>query len=379
MKRNKLIRNYIFVMVCGLIFGSLFSCENDSTSTDTENERLISRLEAAADSIISHTNVPGIVALVYDNEHGIEWTYATGLSDIENNIPADTDHIFRIGSNTKTMVGTVLLQLVDEDKISLDDKLSDFFSGFLKADSVSIRMLANMSSGIGNYTENDEWGALVMTNPLRVWQPEELVNYGFSLGYYFEPGTGFHYSNTNTILLGMIIEQLTSNSLQEEIENRILEPLDLNQTGFLTAGVALPGTHGKGYYYGQYEPGEESTEIIDVSWAWAAGSVYSTVSDLHKYVERLVEGGFLSNELQEERLTDLQVVSTTPERAYGLCLIRYQSFFGHNGGIFGYTSSMVHSREHDCSIIIWYNCHLEDEGIYPDQLLYEYIDILFGE
>ncbi|MFH1251147.1 MAG: serine hydrolase domain-containing protein [bacterium] len=373
------IRNYTFVLVYGLISGLFLSCEKDTTSTDTENEQLINRLEAAADSIVAHTHVPGIVALVNDNEHGIEWVYATGLSDIENNIPTNVNHTFRIGSNTKTMVGTVLLQLVDDGEISLDDKLSVYFPGYLKADSVSIRMLANMSSGIGNYTENDEWVSMILADPQRVWQPEELVDYGFSLGYYFEPGTGFHYSNTNTILLGMIIEELTGNSLQEEIEDRIFEPLDLNQTGFLTTGVSLPGTHGKGYYFGQYEPGEESTEFIDVSWAWAAGSTYSTVSDLQKYVERLVEGGFLSDELQEERLTDLPVVSTTPERAYGLCLLRYQSFYGHNGGIFGYTSSMVHSREHDCSVIIWYNCHLQDDGIHPDQLLYEYIDILFGE
>jgi len=374
------IRNFTFVLACGLISGLFLSCENTTTSNDTENEQLVNRLEAAADSIVAHTHAPGVVALVSDNEHGIEWIYATGLSDIENNILANVNHTFRIGSNTKTMVGTVLLQLVDDGEISLDDKLSDYFPGYSKADSVSIRMLANMSSGIGNYTENDEWVVLVLADPLRVWQPVELVDYGFSLGYYFEPGTGFHYSNTNTILLGMIIEQLTGNSLQEELEERIFEPLELNQTGFLTAGVALPGTHGKGYYFGQYEPGEESTEVIDVSWAWAAGSVYSTVSDLQKYVERLVEGGFLSDELQEERLTDLSVVSTTPpERAYGLCLLRYQSFFGHNGGIFGYTSSMVHSREHDCSIIIWYNCQLDSDGIHPDQLLYEYIDILFGE
>jgi len=330
-------------------------------------------MQVVTDSIIEYSHVPGVVALVVDHKLGIDWVYTAGLSDIPNKKPMDPNYTFRIGSNTKTMTGTVLLQLVEEGKLDLEDKLSEFFPQYPKSDSVTIAMLCNMMSGIFNYSEDPGWDTELVTNPTKVWTPEETVAIGFSRDYYFSPGTGSHYSNTNTFLLGMIIEKLTGNSLEYEIENRIIKPLQLNNTGFLTSGLELPGTHGRGYYDGVYVENEDMTEHYDVSWAWAAGSAYSTPRELQQYVENLVGGGFLSDEMHQKRLSEVNEIM--PHTAYGLCILKRGSFYGHNGGLPGFTSSMYHSNEKDCTVILYFNSQIE---LVPDYLFLRYMDILYG-
>ncbi len=356
-----------------LIFACLIiSCKKDPV-VDT-NQVLIDQMKSVTDSIIKNTKVPGIVALVVDHTKGIDWLYSAGVSDIPNAIPMNANHTFRIGSNTKTMTGTVLLQLVDEGKIKLSDKLSKYYPEYPKADSITIAMLCNMTSGIFNYTDDDAWGEECMNQPTKKWSPQELVDVGFSHDFYFSPGSNWKYSNTNTIIIGMIIEKLTGHSLEDEIKNRILIPLQLNNTGLITDGLGLPGTHGRGYYSGEYIENDDVTEKFDVSWAWAAGSAYSTPRELQKYVENLVNGTFLSETLQHQRLNDL--VELDKNTGYGSYLLKRGSFYGHNGAIPGYTSSMYHSMDKNCTVIIYFNCLLD---LHPDFLFFRFMDILYGE
>jgi len=367
MKRNKL--SFISAFFLTVLF--FFSCEKENTIGP--NQLLIEKLKAVTDSVIHNTKVPGIVALVVDYKQGIDWLYTAGVSDIPDNLPMNGDYTFRIASNTKTFTGTVLLQLVDEGKLALNDKLSKYYQQYPKADSITIEMLCNMTSGIFSYTDDETWEIDVLNNPTILWTPQELINVAFSNDFYFSPGKGWHYSNTNTIILGMLIEKLTGNSLQQEIENRIINPLQLGNSGFLTSGLELPGNHGRGYYYGEYIENLDLTEYFDISQAWAAGSAYSTPRELQKYVETLVLGGFLSDSLQEKRLNDLFMVNNI--NGYGLCLLKRGTFYGHNGAIYGFTSSMYHSKEKNCTVIIYFNCELE---IQPDYLFLRFMDILYG-
>lgn len=367
----KAFTKYTFLVVLSAAF--LFtSCEKDGATNP--NQDFVSQMKFVADSVIQHANVPGVVALVVDHKKGVDWLYAAGLSDISNQIPMNTNHIFRIGSNTKTMTGTVLLQLVDEGKISLNDKLSAFFPEFPRSDEITIAMLSNMTSGIFNYTDDESWNNELDQNPTRVWKPEELLDIAFSHNFNFTPGTDWRYSNSNTIILGMVIEKVTGNSLQSEVENRILKPLNLLNTALQTSGTGLPAPHGRGYVLDDGESKfADVTTNFDVSFVWAAGSAYSTPRELQKYVETLVEGGFLSNSLQNKRLAELH--SLDAKNAYGYAILKRGSFFGHNGALPGYTSSMYHSKEKDCTIIIYFNC-LTD--LHPDFLFYRFVDILYG-
>lgn len=230
-----------------------------------------------------------------------------------------------------------------------------------------------MTSGIFNYTDDEAFWNAVESNPTKVWTPSELVDFGFSKDYLFTPGTSWRYSNTNTILIGMIIEKVTGNTLQNEIRNRIINPLKLTNTDFLTSGRTLPPNHTKGYYFGEYVPGEEATEVLDISWGWAAGSAYSTPRELQKYVETLVEGGFLKDSTQHKRFNNY-FFDFNPNLGYGLGILKRGTFYGHNGELAGFTSSMYHSRDKRASVIIYYNSDLSD---IPDQLFHRFMEILY--
>ena len=367
-----------------LVFGilitvlSFISCKKDTGTDPSPNQPLIDQMKAVTDSIIKNTRVPGVVALVVDHKRGIDWLYTSGYSDIVNKLPMDGSYTFRIGSNTKTMTYTVLLQLVDEGKVSLSDKLSKYYPAYPQSDKITIAMLLDMKSGIFNYSEDMPiFQQSMLSNPTRVWQPQELIDLGFSRNFYFEPGTDLHYSNTNTFIIGKLIEKLTDNSLETEINNRIVQPLDLNSTRFLTWGVGLPGNHGRGYEIDNATYAD-ATEHYDISWGWAAGSAYSTPRELQKYVEALVRGDFLSSSLQQKRLTenfygrpDLWLGKIT----YGLGIMRCGTFYGHGGDLAGCSSTMYHSNEKDCTVILYFNT--QDD--YPSALLFlRYLDILFG-
>lgn len=169
-KREKMKRNILNGSVIVLMILVLVSCEDYQLIEPNiqENQILIEKIKAAADSIIENTHVPGLVALVVDHNKGIDWIYEVGLSNISEKLPMNRNHTFRIGSNTKTFVITVLLQLVDEKKISLDDKLFKYFPEYQKSDIITIAMIANMTSGVCNYTDDESFWIEIENNPTKV-------------------------------------------------------------------------------------------------------------------------------------------------------------------------------------------------------------------
>ena len=355
----------------------MVSCKKSDNTVTDPNQALITQMKLAADSVVQTTKVPGVVALVVDRKKGIDWLYATGVSDITNKIPANPDLVFRIGSCTKTLTLTVLLQLVGEGKLSLNDKLSKYFPAYPKADSVSILMLCNMTSRIHDYFHiTPSFFETMRANPTRVWTPRQLIDLGFQAGYDSIPGKGWGYSNTNTLIIGRIIEQITGNSLSVEIENRIIRPLDLGNTGFITSGISLPGVHGRGYYFIDYIPGEDFTEYFDASVYWAAGSAYSTPRDLQKFAEALVGGGLLPDSLQYRRLN--KDFYQMPDVAYGLGIAKQGTFYGHSGEMPGYMTNMYHSNDKQCTIIIYYNSLLIGTENDPGKLFTRFVHILYG-
>jgi len=369
MKKNKLTLISFFLFT---VF-SFFSCEKE-TATDP-NQLLISQMKLAADSIINNTTVPGLVALVVDHKRGIDWLYAAGVSNKETLAPMDVNHTYRIASNTKTFTGTVLLQLVGEGKISLNDRVTKYFPQYTAASDITLTMLANMTSGLFDYFDDEQWVTEFKTTPFRVWNPAEIVNLSLSHPLLFMPGTQFKYTNTNTILLGMIIEKVTGNKIETEINNRIVTPLKLKNTGFLTSGTTLPGNHGRGYDFGELGITGDVTESYDVSNTGAAGAVYTTPRELQLFVEGMVEGGLLPDSLQNRRLNK-DFNQFGPVQSYGLCLSKFGSFYGHNGVIWGYTSSMYYSPDKQCTVIIYYNlCQPADH--FPDSLFLRFMEILY--
>ncbi|MBI9038189.1 MAG: beta-lactamase family protein [Bacteroidales bacterium] len=358
--KNKFAIFLIFTSLMGIL--SITSCKKSDEDINlqlTQASIIENNLKAVVDSVIANTHVPGIVAAVWAPNEGVNFVYTAGVANIETKKSLSPDMVFRIGSNTKTFVITVLLQLVDEGLLTLDDKLSVFFPEFPRADEVTIEMLTNMRSGIHSYTGTDEYWYILQTDPTHTWTAEEMISISALYPYDFDPGTNFTYSNINTVFGGRIIEMLTGSSLEYNVRTRIIDQLNLINTVYLVGGSQVPGYHSNGYYIGEYDPSlPASLEYFDVSWAGAAGCMVSTIYELKPYVRALVDGTFLSPELQQKRMI-CQEWNPPIFAKYGMGIMEYKEFYGHGGSIFGCTSVMMHSIEKNCTIVIWFNCQIE--------------------
>lgn len=348
-----------------LIFVLSFSVSNLSAQTLTD------KIDALTDSIMANTNLPGMIVSVVCGD--FKYEKAKGYADLANTKPMTLDKLFRIGSVTKTFTNTILLQLVDEGKLSLDDPINKFFPDFPNRQNITVRMLTNMTSGIYNYSESNAFEDSMTAYPLHKYTPQDLVNSALGHPPYFDPGTGFHYSNTNTIMIGIIIEKLTGNTLQDETIKRIITPLGLKNTTIPSSNL-MPGDYSHGYTENGdslIPPLPDLSEKYDPSWAGAAGDIISDIQDLKVYVKALGKGTMISPKMQSERL---QWVKVNDEFSYGIGIFKTRdSFIGHNGGYPGYTNITIYSPEKDCSIIVFYNTQ---SNVMPEKLAMNIIDIM---
>lgn len=314
--------------------------------------------------------LPGAVVIVRTPDGDIEVPY--GVTEWGGSTPVTLDDHIRIGSNTKTWTGTVILQLVEDGRIALEDPVSKYRPDVPNGDNITIEQLLTMRSGLFNYTTTLELNAALDDTPDRVWDPEELVRMGLAGEPYFAPGEGYMYSNTNTVLLGLIAEQLEGKKLPEIYQERLFEPLGLTETSFpalADASIAEPVAHG--YMFsnnvdtmeGSALPADElaaaqAGELLPTdhtddnpSWAWSAGAGISTAPELATWVEALGGGGVLSDEMQKKRIESVQ--PSDGEGAYGWGVAGMGSFYGHIGEMPGYNSFMGYDPETDVTVVVW--------------------------
>ncbi len=347
-----------------------------TTTVAKVRDALGTEIDDAVEAAMDASAVPGAVVLVRTPEGEYAQAYGTRVAGEDDPVTVD-DH-FRIGSNTKTMVGTVVLQLVDDGELALDDPVSDYRDDVPDGAHITIEQLLDMSSGLFNYSELASFNKTLDDDPDKAWDPEELVALGLAEDPYFAPGDGFHYSNTNTVLLGLIVEQVTGEPLADVLAEKIYEPLGLDETSFpATDDASIPEPFAHGYLFGTNAstvddaalPDDERRAALDgellpndvttlnPSWGWAAGAAISTAADLADYVEGLVGGGLLGDDLQADRLAS--VTSTDPgspdAAGYGWALASFGPYVGHDGSLPGYQSFMGHDPDTDTTLIVLTN------------------------
>ncbi|MGA8546261.1 MAG: serine hydrolase domain-containing protein [Mycobacterium sp.] len=328
--------------------------------------------------------VPGAVALVRSPAGEISTTY--GTATVGSRVPVSlADHV-RIGSITKTWTGTVILQQAQEGKLSLGDPVSKFRPDVPDGDHITIAELLNMRSGLYNYSETRELNEIGDSDPQKVWNPDELLALAYSHPPYFPPGTGYHYSNTNTVLLGLIAEALDAKPLSQVFQDRLFTPLGLKDTLFPPpTSNAIPDPHPQGYMYGTnvltmgspaaippemqaaaktgtLQPGDQTS--MNPSWAWAGGAGISTVADLATLAEALAEGKLLDPDMQSKRIASLQ--STNPAQPdapqYGLALAKFGALYGHTGEVPGFNTFAATDPKNKVTIVIWVNLDPTPDG-----------------
>jgi D-alanyl-D-alanine carboxypeptidase len=268
---------------------------------------------------------------------------AAGVSQRQPRVPLRATDRWRVASLTKSFVATVMLELAAESKLSLDDTVDHWLPGLVpNGSAITVGELLNHTSGLFNYTEADDWGPTVLADPHRIWLPKELVAFADLHASYFPPGTDWHYSNTNYVLLGLIIEAATGRSIGDELRDRIFQPLGLTATSWPTGPDDSGLVHG---YVGRATLQTlsglvDATSILNPSWLWAAGALVSNSDDVTTFYAQLLSGHLLRPDL----VTAMETV-TPPARDYGLGLMRFDTpcgrGFGHEGDFNAYRTVAV--------------------------------------
>jgi D-alanyl-D-alanine carboxypeptidase len=220
--------------------------------------------------------------------------YSTALGESAPGIPATTDMHFRNGAVAMTYMSTVLLQLVDENRLGLSDKVGKWLPGLPAADRVTLEMLVNNTSGYPDYVADPGFLAANKADPLREWTASELMSYAFNKDLIYPPGTNWNYSHTNYLVLDAVIEKVTGKPLDEVLRERILEPLGLRNTASsVKPDIPSPLLRAYTSERGSYE---ESTSW-NPSWSLPAGAVMTTnITDLRISAEAIMRGRLLSPE-----------------------------------------------------------------------------------
>jgi D-alanyl-D-alanine carboxypeptidase len=260
-------------------------------------------LDAALKKSFKESDAPGVVAAVQTPD--FMWVRAMGVADRASGEPMTPEVHHRIGSITKTFTATLLLKAADEGLLSLDDTIDKYVKGVPNGDRITLRQMSDMTSGIASYTEDKQWDNEWLSDLTRVWKPEELAQIGIKDSPLFEPGTEWFYSNTNYVLLGLVLEKVTGKPIGDLYREQIIKPLELKETSFPGANSALPKPYDHGYTLQGKSPGSKPIDSTDwsPSEAWTAGEMISTVDDLLIYGRALGTGkGLLSSQQQTERL-----------------------------------------------------------------------------
>lgn len=367
-----------FILLASII--SFSACGSGNSSLSPE-------LETSLNEIVSRNkaefNLPGVVAGVWIPGKK-ELIIENGFSDLEAATPISQAERFRIGSVTKSFTVTLVLQLAEEGLLSLDDRVDQYLPE-VENGSASLAELANMRSGIFNYTEDGDYVLEVSQDLLRKWQDQEIVDVADRNPPYFPPGADWHYSNTNTVILGMIVEQVTGEPLGEVIQDKILNPLSLSGTEYpTTPELPSPFAHGYGF-----DPLEDIT-LVDPSLSSGSGAMVSRLNDLRKWAEVLGTGSLLSQASQNARIASLQPIvfspcaDSDPGRTkvncpeydrYGWGFGEISGWIGHTGEFLGYMNLVMYEPNSGAVVVIWTNIFGVGEHV-PTAIFREFAEAL---
>ena len=254
-------------------------------------EQLIAKLAAM--------ECPGALVGVFPDE-GEPERFVLGEADVDTHAPMTQEMHMRVGSVMKPFLGTLVLQLCDEGKMSLDDPVSKYVDGVPHGDRITLRMLGSNTSGLFNTIENKEFQKAIMKQPNEQWTPAEILTFNEGREPYCKPGEKWRYSNTNAVLLGLCIEKATGKPYAEQLRQRVLEPLKLAHTS-VPEMAELPSPHSKAYRNGYPDKvigyGNVFYNVSNYSAAWtgAAGNLYSTLDDLGRAAKPIAIGTLLKD------------------------------------------------------------------------------------
>lgn len=320
-----------------ILFELVFLLFTSSVRADQSAAPLEQRLDRLVLEFYPSETDPGAAVLVaVDGKPVLRKGY--GMADVEKGVKVTPDMIFRVASITKQFTAVCVLQLVQQGKVALDDPITKHVPGFdTRGKTITVENLLSHTSGLPNYTTTSDYDK-GMTRDLK---PAEILELVAGKPLEFEPGASFRYSNTNYVLLGMLIEKVSGRTYAENIETSIAKPLGLADTRYSRNDARTP-RHARGYDQessGRWVP----MKPLSMSQPYAAGAIESTVDDLAKWTQALTDGKAVDSKLLQGAWTPHKPTAGPSDYGYGW-FIRTESgerWIGHNGGINGFMSASI--------------------------------------
>ena len=357
-------------IVSVLVFAAVWSAAPllGQTPATADATALRSELDSTLQAIYEGASFPGATAAVA-LPNGSTLALAVGYSDSTRHVAMRPQDRMLQGSVGKTYYAAVAMQLVGEGRLDLDAPVSSYLGEYSwyaripNASDITVRNLMTHTSGVMRYEFKEQFLIDLKSDPDKRWEPEELVAYVLDEETQFAAGEGWEYSDTNYILLGMIIESITGRALYEEVETRLLEPLELRNT-VPSDGRVIPGlVQG---YAGVGNPFLETDEVlledgrfgINPQFEWAGGGYASTTEDLALWAKADYEGRAFDPELLPMVLDGVPA-RLGPGSSYGLGVIIQETplgiTYGHSGFFPGYLTQVAYYPEHGFAVAVQVN------------------------
>ncbi|GAA0613598.1 serine hydrolase domain-containing protein [Streptomyces crystallinus] len=344
-------------------------CAAPASAREAPPARSHGATQRAMDAAV-RDGVPGVVGTAVDG--GRVWRGDAGVADLRTGRERGSEDRYRIGSITKTFVATVVLQLEAEGRLSLDDTVDHWLPGVVRGNGhdgtkITLRQLLNHTSGISNYTEDEAFGQRVfgpdfLKHRYDTYTPRQLVGIAMRHAPDFEPGASWHYSNTNFVLAGMVVEKATGHSYAAEIERRILRPLHLGATSLPGTDARMPQPSGRAYSKLSEETTGRTYDVtaLNPSLAGSAGEMVSNSADLNRFYRSLLTGKLLPPRQMTEMTTTVVMDPAAPGDRYGLGLIVNKlpcgtEVWGHGGGIHGSSTEALTTKDGRHSLAFNFN------------------------
>jgi D-alanyl-D-alanine carboxypeptidase len=294
-------------------------------------------VDAAVAQAMREDRLPGVTIKISGPKGSYEKAY--GVADTRIRSPMAIRQHVRIASITKTFVATAILQQVQRRRLSLSDTLDRWVKGIPYGRRITVRDLLDMRAGVYDFTSNGrllrEWSA----NPRLNFTPSDVVAMIRRHKPQFAPGTRTKYTDSNYVLLGIILEKVTGRSAESVIARDVIRPAGLRHTSFPTT-AAMPKPYAHGYYAGDDGNGRiRDYTRVNPKASWTAGAMVSTLGDLARWGKVLALGTLLSRGMQAQRLRFGTIPNASgPPVGYGLGILRFGDWLGHDGAIFGFST-----------------------------------------
>lgn len=328
--------------------------------------QLADRLDETVDRVMAEAGIPGAIIGIWSPAG--DYVRAFGVADKKTRAPMKTDLYSRIGNLTETFTVTAVLLLADQRKLGLDDPIAEHLDGIPGGDAITLRQIAGMRSGLPDYMTNPEFAPAVFGDPHRAVTPAQLLAFAFSQPPVFAPGARHDHSNTNAVLLGLVTEKVSGQTLADYIGEHISAPLGMAATSFPTdASFGRP--HAAGYTVQRPHKGETTATDWNPSWAWAAGNMISTLQDMRIWAPALANGTLLRPETQRQRLQWVAGSGSPAPEGYGLGVFNRAGWVGHDGSVPGYQCVSVYLPARQTTLVIMTNTDIAFRGRRPSALL----------